>query len=209
MRPDLIHIKSDKREPFGSIIKIKIDDNKSHGDKLHFSVKLLKQTTDYKKEFVQFCADLKKEFDGGARSTGNVHNNCINFHHYSRKKLDIKTKILEKKISKIKSRINSKTVSVILDWKYMPPSEFLESHKKLDTDITKQLCYEFALQQLQPKNEMESQFVIPFFDKKIADDDIGSFMGKKEIYGRLRENKIQVFKANFKKIQEVYLNHDQ
>jgi hypothetical protein len=88
--------------------------------------------------------------------------------------------------------------------------DFYAVNKKLELDISKQLCYEFSIKKSQPKIKIENQFIIPFFyhNKLKPEDEIGDFIEDKKLYDRFQKNNIRVFKANFKKIQEIYLNHD-
>ena len=87
---------------------------------------------------------------------------------------------------------------------------FIHFNKKVHTDITKQLCYEFSLQKSKPDALIESQFVIPWLytEPNELEDSIGDFMDDATLHPRLRDNKLQVFKANFLAIQAVYLSHD-
>jgi hypothetical protein len=94
---------------------------------------------------------------------------------------------------------------VLLDWKYREENYFLKDSyglKDLKKDITKQLCYEFCLADKYSSKNIESQFVFPFFFS--MEKDIGDVLDK-DLYSRLRDNKIKVFKANFQLIQDVYL----
>jgi hypothetical protein len=99
---------------------------------------------------------------------------------------------------------------VILDWKYHDYDSFISDDKKIQKDITKQLCYEFALQQDYQDYRIESQFFIPFFypdDYKFKDNnDIGYFIEDDLLIDRLKNNGIRVFKADFSKIQQIYLS---
>lgn len=94
----------------------------------------------------------------------------------------------------------------IHDWKYMSRSSFLAKTKKLDMDITKQLCYESALHQANSKKAIKSEFVIPCFYSHEPDNIIGFPIKDEGLYGRLAENEITVFEANFHEIQRVYIS---
>jgi hypothetical protein len=98
----------------------------------------------------------------------------------------------------------------IVDWKYMNVDCFIFYNDKIKTDITKQLCYEFSLQQSRPDMLIESEFVIPWFytEADKLDNKSGNFVDNDKLYSRLQKNKLQVFKANFLEIQKVYLIHD-
>lgn len=91
----------------------------------------------------------------------------------------------------------------IYDWKYMAKESFVTYNKKIQTDIAKQLCYQFCLEQLKIDNHQCLQwFGIPWFYNEY--EDIGIFLNEalysQEISG--------VMKLNFSKIQETYLTHD-
>jgi hypothetical protein len=91
--------------------------------------------------------------------------------------------------------------TVIFDWKYMDKSCFIDHNKKIQRDVTKQLCYELALQKVKPTAVVKNQFIIPSFENnKFLDDAI--------LHERLQENCLRVFKADFSAIQQIYLTHD-
>lgn len=110
----------------------------------------------------------------------------------------------------IKKNLNSKFFDIVLlDWKYVSEIFFIDKSSKLDTDISKQLCYEFVLNNKKNIDTIKSQFVIPFFYYvDIRKSKIGDTINNKNFYHRIQANKIEVFKANFQLIQDVYLNHD-
>jgi hypothetical protein len=89
----------------------------------------------------------------------------------------------------------------IFDWKYMDESSFINGNKKIKTDVTKQLSYEFSVQKSNSNAVIQSDFYIPWFGNRHQMDN--------EILNPLiRNNGLRVFKANFSKIQEIYLTHD-
>ena len=88
----------------------------------------------------------------------------------------------------------------LIDWKYMSENSFCASNGKLKNDITKQLCYEFALKQSLPNCTIQNQFVIPSQTDELLDEQI--------LHSRIHNNAIQVLKVNFSKIQQIYLTHD-
>jgi hypothetical protein len=96
----------------------------------------------------------------------------------------------------------------VTDWKYLDFNFFLVKSRKLSIDITKQLCYEFCFRGLSIDNNICNQFVIPFFYKENKQDKIGSKANPDEFYERLRKSGIEVFKANFYTMQDIYLNYD-
>jgi len=89
----------------------------------------------------------------------------------------------------------------IFDWKYMDESSFINGNKKIKTDVTKQLSYEFCVQKSNSNAVIQSDFYIPWFGNRQQIDN--------EILNPLiRNNGLRVFKANFSKIQQIYLTHD-
>lgn len=119
-------------------------------------------------------------------------------------------KKIKKPMSQLLSKLVNKGTVFLLDWKYTDENSFKKNSNKLDNDIIKQLCYEFCFnkseQDITKNNVIESQFVIPcFFNQK---NDAGELVEDELLYSRLTDNKITVFKANFKLIQKTYLNHD-
>ena len=120
--------------------------------------------------------------------------------NYPKHELDI-----QKNLSAYKENSISRTK--LLDWKYMDLDSFISFNKKIEMDVTKQLCYEFSLKKLKSDTSIESQFVIPWF-YNTPNSDIGDFIDAAILHQRLRDNKLQVFKACFSQIQAVYLSHD-
>lgn len=105
--------------------------------------------------------------------------------------------------------INSSTIiiNILFDWKYIDLGSFISYVSKVRADVTKQLCYESTLQLSNPNRRTKSLFVIPWFYNETAKD-IGGCVDSKILYSRLTENKIEVLKANFLEIQQIYLTHD-
>jgi hypothetical protein len=98
----------------------------------------------------------------------------------------------------------------IYDWKYMAKNSFIEYNKKVQSDISKQLCYEFILQQLNPEAYINNGFVIPWYYKFDLDtcESEQWFINSEVLHLRLQKSEIRVVKANFSKIQQIYLTHD-
>ena len=98
----------------------------------------------------------------------------------------------------------------IFDWKYMDFSCFKSYNAKVQTDITKQLCYEFTLKKIKSDFFIQNQFVIPYFyggsHKFEIGEEIGNVSHDGRLNSRLQHSKIEVFKANFSFIQTIYLN---
>lgn len=95
---------------------------------------------------------------------------------------------------------------IIIDWKYHSDLFFSVCSEKLKNDITKQLCYEFAMISSYYDFPVKSQFVIPSFEKDIKN--IGDEVEKKSLYSELNTSGITIFKANFYMIQQAYLDND-
>lgn len=100
--------------------------------------------------------------------------------------------------------------TIILDWKYMDENCFIQDNNKLQTDITKQLCYEFSLKKSLPDILIFGDFIIPsFYDKLVKSTyEHGDYMKHDVLHKRVRNNKLQVYKIDFLKVQGIYLTHD-
>ncbi|TRW89536.1 hypothetical protein [Candidatus Methylobacter oryzae] len=201
IRPDLVHSvlgNNDITIIFNNIIDIIVI--KDHGLTLDFEVKLV----DKQKEsiYTYFCSRLRKNL-GGARATAkNI------FYHYRKPELEKQKNAIEERYRRLYEPLEKyNQLHIFLDWKYRDIEYFLSSRKRVERDITKQLCYELALHQYIPNSIIQSQFIIPYFYNG-SDEDIGEFVDDEVLYRRIRDNGIRVFQANFSKIQEVYLNHD-
>ena len=125
MRPDLIHQVS----PVKDVCKIKKTKNHSNG-RIDFYVELLKGSG--RKLYIAFCSFLNNNLPPGAKKV-KIGKKITSFKWYSESEL-------QKNIER-GSKLN------LLDWKYIEPSFFKEKNKKLDRDITKQLCYEWCIHQ--------------------------------------------------------------
>lgn len=94
----------------------------------------------------------------------------------------------------------------LFDWKYMDENCFSRQNSKIHTDVTKQLCYEFALQIGNPNIKIYSRFFIPwFYDDYEQSNELVNY---DRLHIRLKNNKISVLKLSFSKIQQIYLTHD-
>lgn len=201
MRPDLVRVISTPKTLYNDIIQIVEEDENNNRLTINFTVKPI--GSDKIAEFENFCSNLKQSIKHkhiqGARVIG-----ANTFKNYPKYELDIQK-------NKTVYREQSKQRTVLLDWKYMGADCFIHLNKKVQTDITKQLCYEFALQKLKPDASIESQFVIPWFytesEKLELEESIGDFMDEATLHPRFQDSKLHVFKANFSKIQTVYLTH--
>lgn len=189
MRPDLVHQDGLAKNAF-NIIKTKKYNNRF----LDFYVELIEETKE--DQYVIFCKLLRRSPRPGFRKE-RIGKKITTFKCYSEEKLH---EIIEKV-----------SVLMLLDWKYVGPNFFKGNNEKLDRDITKQLCYEFCLQQCGGNcGETKNQFVIPFFyhPKNNKEEKIGLKINEKDIYRRLNDSGIEVFKANFYTMQEAYLSND-
>lgn len=199
MRPDFIHFQKSK-SLYDDIIGIHIINE--HQNRLDFEIRQLnkeKLSSSEVKFYNCFCDQITKELRhfSGARKV-----NARRFNNYLTSSLDKVKKDVEKQYQK-----NHPNLYRLLDWKYMDSRDFTRSGTKIDVDITKQLCYELAIQSFYPNAQMNSQFVIPFFfnGQLKKEDELGIEMDKPELYGRINDAKIDVFKVNFEVIQEAYL----
>lgn len=197
IRPDLLY---QYRDNFAKHIYIKRTESFPKTNKASFKVIKLKNSS--KQIYDLFIGRLKKAIKNNKVHGARVKTN--EFINYPIKLLEQHIKLLEQQIAS-----NENNFFRILDWKYQNFKSFLSENKIVEQDIVKQLCYEFALQQNYPNYIIESQFVIPYFyseNYKFKDDDIGEFIEDKLLIDNLKENGIRVFKANFMKIQQIYLS---
>ena len=101
-----------------------------------------------------------------------------------------------------------KKIFFVHDWKYMEENSFVLINKKTQTDISKQLCYEFILQKILPTKKwiVISYFHIPWFflDSKQTHQSVND----KNLHPIFKRNNLIVVKFNFLEIQNVYLTHD-
>ncbi len=209
MRPDLIYFIGKNKVLFDdNSIEIEIKRSHSNG-RIDFRINLKdKNTPLIKKIYESFCENLKATLNiNNGKTFGARASESNSFRNYPKN-------ILEKEklhIIETHKKLNP-TQFVILDWKYMDEKKFKTKDNKIDIDISKQLCYDFCLKESVIDKVIESQFVIPSYEKPKDSyekrKDIGDFIEDEELYSRLQENDIKVFKANFQLIQEVYLNHD-
>jgi hypothetical protein len=142
----------------------------------------------------------------GTRSTKGII-----FKHYPTSKLEnFKKFIIDR--NNIQSNIPSK--ATIIDWKYMDIISFQNSSNKLDSDISKQLCYEHCLlksDSLQIESKIDSWFAIPYFypielSPQVDFEPLESYTN---IYDRVQKNGIEIYKFNFSVMQKTYISNDQ
>lgn len=212
MRPDLVkvinNINNINRENiFEKYISIIIKNNHI-GGRVTFDV-LLKDKSVIN-VYNKFCSRLKSAISSGKKWQGyRIHGARVEgdnkFKNYPKDILEHQKKLLEDACDSSNSQSYK-----ILDWKYLDEEFFLERSSRLDKDITKQLAYEFALQQQENSADTKSQFVIPHFYNEPLDegDQIGFYVKDDNLYIRLLENGIELFKANFFEVQRAYLSND-
>jgi hypothetical protein len=104
---------------------------------------------------------------------------------------------------------NTEGYVTIFDWKYMNQNCFISYNRKIQTDITKQLCYEFSFKKSTRAILVESKFTIPWFYTETEmlklKGETGELIDFRISHQRIRNNKIKVFKADFSYIQTIYL----
>ncbi len=204
MRPDLVHVVGNNHAVFGRDKDIDVVEEKTrYSGIVNVEVVLLKKKS--KEIYDGFLSNLKQAMKN--RRKGGIKIRAIAYNKFQNYPSD-----LLKQQKKAIENIREKRVKlfVILDWKYHDYDSFISDDKKIQQDITKQLSYEFALQQDYPGYSIESQFIIPCFyykaNYKLKENDIGDFIEDKRLIDRLRNNGIRVFQANFIKIQQIYLS---
>jgi len=202
MRPDLVRSHGED-EKFQDFIKlVNIVEHKFTSD---FTVSPLVKENKYREICKRFCKELRRIKDIKKLPSRTPKGKINTFKNFSNEELK---NLLNKGIN-----LSSNIGIVILDWKYMDLSDFISENNKINNDISKQLCYEFSLKNSSvEKLNVESQFVIPYFyskcDENKLEEKIGSFIDDGSLNKRILHNKIKVHKANFRVIQDVYLNHD-
>ena len=196
IRPDLVHRVEEGTRILEKSIEINITNK--HNNRIDFNVYLNDKSE--KKIYLLFCRKLKtalnsRKIHGARVIDGNTFKNFP------------ESELQNQKTKLIKSIGNARTSYFILDWKYI--DNYKVYNRKLNTDISKQLCYESSLHQYKNVTDIESQFIVPYFYNTFLKhkNGIGYFVDEHLLFKRIVDNKIKVFKADFKKIQEVYLTH--
>jgi hypothetical protein len=141
------------------------------------------------------CDYFKIKRKGFRKNSGIKHENGIFFKKYP------------KSIFREHENIFKKDIFMkIIDYKYIDDSIVTKSNIKIDSDVSKQLCYEFCLKNssIYQGTPILNEFLIPYYGKTNKDIDIKI----NDIYFRLRESKIDILKVNFYKMQDAYLNND-
>ena len=187
MRPDLFYFKKEYVSP--KFFQINILKEYNNGQ-IDFNIELLSFSKKNKKEYKNICFNLKK-YSKGFRII-NKQNKTTFTHYPVDKFIDFKER-------------TGKYVNIytLLDWKYVDPNFLKKESKKLDTDITKQLCYESCIQQYKSNIEIKNKFIIPFFYDSVERNKEYSIefrIKEKDLYHRLNDSKIEVFKRNFNTI---------
>ncbi|WP_417914833.1 hypothetical protein [Candidatus Electronema sp. JM] len=196
LRPDLVHrIKIDAFFPF-----TRLDIISNNGNTLDFAIHLMDPSKEGIEIYNFICDYFKIKQKGFRPNFGIKQNKSTLFKKYPKSEFFLRKNKEEesfKKISPIK----------ILDYKYIDYNLLLSANAKIDTDITKQLCYEFYLKNSHTCSGVPilSQFIIPCYNKG---DDLGDEMNDCNVYYRLIKSKIEIFKANFYTMQDAYLRND-
>ncbi len=126
-------------------------------------------------------------------------------------------KEIEKSISVYHSEKNfvadDKTIQII-DYKYMAELAFqnyneysidIDGENKIKDDIKKQLIYEWAVQNTIRGKKTESEFWIPYFDKKQSDQFIKKYVDIDN--DKFNKSRIKVVKVPFNILQDFYLKN--
>ena len=178
---------------FNEMIKIVIKND--HGSTIDFKVVLINKSVS--NIYKVFCLKLK-QVRGKFRA---IKEN--EFKNYPKVDFEREKSLL------LQCTIDESMDQVTLfDWKYMEINCFTGFNMKIKNDITKQLCYEFALQKLNPKTTVKSIFVIPWFYADLQYDDYFDGNDYVELHSRLEENELDVKKLNFSETLKIYLTHD-
>lgn len=210
MRPDLVQIiHSESENIFTNAIHIEV--RKTFNNRMiNFDVKLIDKSKE--KLYRDFCSALDKAKNRGSRKK-NGKGGFVCFLNYFPQKLEMqKNRLLAR--SELTSTSTPTKVRVI-DWKYMELSDFYRQDKKITTDVTKQLCYEFCLSKLKigksesspPIQEIESVFTIPKFsnDTSLEIKEIPNYANINDL---IIQNNIKICTMDFFAAQEAYLKND-
>ena len=185
-------------------VKISINDNLS---KNNHKIMLSQIFEMFKKEFNILSLSMVKNTRFGKMDFLKNDNNLINniefttpnFIQVKNISKDIYNKIydkLHKEIGEISRKSLNSYIYTIIDWKYRPYQIFLSNNTlNVKKDIIKSLAYEFCLSQITDK-DIDNAFGVPYYN--LSNDVIIS----KEPLGC----NIILFKINFIKVQEIYLN---
>lgn len=201
MRPDFIVQISSESHFFQNPIafeKIKESTNNT----VSFEVRLLDKSQE--RYYKSVCNTISKEKNNGAR-VKIIDKNKTSFSTYS-KDFFYKHKNLVENLNRSRG---TKEKTQIFDWKYMELSDFYDGNSKIESDVTKQLCYEFCLSKLEIEpaiKEIESVFAIPCFYEK--EKDFFEIENYSAIAKSIVSNKIKVYAMDFSAVQESYIEND-
>ena len=190
IRPDIVRLINDSLNDYNRTVHEVILHRYEKQSTIDF--RIIKKPNGVDRLFTYLITELKKN-KNRARVTSDNY-----FYSYS-------IKNFEQIKNEIKQR--GRKLCIIIDWKYHDELFFKSSSDKLKKDITKQLCYEFTMSESLNNYKIETQFVIPNFEKNT--DNIGDRIENASLFSGLKLNGIVVFKANFYMMQKAYLNHDE
>lgn len=197
LRPDLVHrVKVDAFFPF-----VRFDIINDSGNLVDFIIHSMGSSKKGDEIYNFICDYFKIKKKGFRPNFGIKQKKSTFFKKYPKEELFLRKKQKQENFEKI-------SPVKIVDCKYTDCNFLLNKNPKIDTDITKQLCYEFCLKNIFTYQgvSIRSQFVIPFYSQE--ENDIGEEVSNATMYSRLRESKIEIFKANFYTMQDAYLNND-
>jgi hypothetical protein len=197
LRPDLVYYaKLDAFFPF-----VKFDIINDNGNFIDFNICPVGISKEENEIYGLICDYFKIKRKGFRPNSGVKQKNSTLFKKYPKEEFFLKKKQRQDSFEKLNS-------IKILDYKYIDYKFLINKNKKIDTDITKQLCYEFCLKNMFSYQNIliKSQFIIPFYSD--IKNDIVEEISSDTMYIRLKESKIEIFKASFYKMQDTYLNND-
>lgn len=190
IRPDFIVQISHKLQNYIAFEKLKESFNNTVSFELHLLDK--DRHHDYKR-----LRDKMTKYKNNGTRIKNIDKYRTFFAAYSKDKFETY------------SKNNKKEKTRIFDWKYMELSDFCDGNSKVESDVTKQLCYEFCLSKLEIEpaiKEIESIFAIPCFYKQ--ERDFFEIENYSAIAKSIVSNEIKIYAMDFFAVQESYIEND-
>ncbi len=179
MRPDMVIIKSIKSsaERAREFFKVSIIDEYSQSFDIEISPKY-KENESNVNHFDKFSMRLKRSNKGGYCKESSRKK--LVFRNYSKVVFD-----------RVCSDFFIKEPDFyVIDWKYVDKFFFYSNSRKLNMDITKQICYEKCLIKADSFLYVRSQFGIPWYFKEDERHPFEALQDDK-IFNRICENKIE------------------